>query len=79
MTTHPVSGKTILASHFDRAADLIGLQEHMRRILMRPFRSLEVEVPVRTMQLHNLVTRASPARILVVEDEHLIAREITLS
>jgi glutamate dehydrogenase (NAD(P)+) len=42
-----LSGKTILSSQFDRAAELIGLESHMRRILREPFRDLQVEVPVR--------------------------------
>src|SRR5256884_9477067 len=42
-----MSGKAIVASQFDRAADLIGLEGYMRRILMSPFREVQVEVPVR--------------------------------
>src|SRR5438477_1688072 len=42
-----MSGKAIVASQFDRAADLIGLEDYMRRILMSPFREVQVEVPVR--------------------------------
>lgn len=43
----PMSGKAIVASQFDRAADLIGLEDYMRRILLSPFREVQVEVPVR--------------------------------
>src|SRR5436189_1829548 len=42
-----MSGKAIVASQFDRAADLIGLEGYRRRILMSPFREVQVEVPVR--------------------------------
>jgi glutamate dehydrogenase (NAD(P)+) len=35
------------ASQFERAANLINLDEYMRRILTRPFREVQVEVPVR--------------------------------
>src|SRR5216117_3791743 len=42
-----MSGKAIVASQFDRAADLISLEDYMRRILMSPFREVQVEVPVR--------------------------------
>jgi len=42
-----MSGKAIVASQFDRAADLISLEGYMRRILMSPFREVQVEVPVR--------------------------------
>src|SRR5437879_12772398 len=41
-----MSGKAIVASQFDRAADLINLEGYMRRILMSPFREVQVEVPV---------------------------------
>lgn len=43
----PMSGKAIAQSHFARAADLIGLDDYMRRILLQPFREVTVEVPVR--------------------------------
>ena len=43
----PMSGKAIVSSQFDRAADLINLESYMRRILMSPFREVQVEVPVR--------------------------------
>jgi len=42
-----LSGKTIAASQFDRAANLINLEDYMRRILLSPFREVQVEVPVR--------------------------------
>ena len=42
-----MSGKAIVASQFDRAADLISLEDYMRRILISPFREVQVEVPVR--------------------------------
>jgi glutamate dehydrogenase (NAD(P)+) len=42
-----MSGKSIVASQFDRAADLINLDAYMRKILITPFREVQVEVPVR--------------------------------
>jgi len=42
-----MSGKAIVVSQFDRAANLINLEDYMRRILMSPFREVQVEVPVR--------------------------------
>jgi glutamate dehydrogenase (NAD(P)+) len=42
-----MSGKSIVASQFDRAANLIELEDYMRRILLSPFREVQVEVPVR--------------------------------
>ena len=42
-----MSGKSIVASQFDRAANLISLETYMRRILLSPFREVQVEVPVR--------------------------------
>lgn len=42
-----MSGKAIVESQFDRAADLISLESYMRRILLAPFREIQVEVPVR--------------------------------
>jgi glutamate dehydrogenase (NAD(P)+) len=42
-----MSGKSIAASQFDRAANLINLEDYMRRILLTPFREVQVEVPVR--------------------------------
>jgi glutamate dehydrogenase (NAD(P)+) len=42
-----MSGRAIVESQFDRAANLIGLEDYMRRILMSPFREVQVEVPVR--------------------------------
>src|SRR5213594_756494 len=43
----PMSGKAIVQNQFDRAADLINLEAYMRKILMSPFREVQVEVPVR--------------------------------
>src|SRR5260370_11286591 len=43
----PMSGRAIVQSQFDRAADLINLEAYMRKILMSPFREVQVEVPVR--------------------------------
>lgn len=37
----------IVKSQFDIAADLVGLEPYMRRLLRSPFRSVAVEVPVR--------------------------------
>ncbi|HMA39680.1 MAG TPA: Glu/Leu/Phe/Val dehydrogenase dimerization domain-containing protein [Gemmatimonadales bacterium] len=42
-----MSGKAIAQNQFDRAADLIGLESYMRRILAAPFREIQVEIPVR--------------------------------
>jgi glutamate dehydrogenase (NAD(P)+) len=42
-----MSGKAIVATHFERAANLINLEGYMRRILLAPFREVTVEVPVR--------------------------------
>lgn len=42
-----MSGKAIVATHFDRAANLISLESYMRRLLLSPFREVTVEVPVR--------------------------------
>jgi glutamate dehydrogenase (NAD(P)+) len=42
-----MSGKAIAESQFDRAANLINLEAYMRRILISPFREVQVEVPVR--------------------------------
>jgi glutamate dehydrogenase (NAD(P)+) len=42
-----LSAKVIAQSQFDLAADLIGLEDYMRRILTTPFREVQVEVPVR--------------------------------
>ena len=42
-----MSGKAIVLNQFDRAANLISLEDYMRRILMSPFREVQVEVPVR--------------------------------
>src|SRR6059036_1818680 len=42
-----MSGKSIVDSQFERAANLIDLDVYMRHILMRPFREVQVEVPVR--------------------------------
>ena len=43
----PMSGKAIAHSQFDRAANLINLESYLRRILLAPFREVQVEVPVR--------------------------------
>ncbi|MGE5759515.1 MAG: Glu/Leu/Phe/Val family dehydrogenase [Gemmatimonadota bacterium] len=42
-----MSGRAIAQNLFDRAADLIGLESYMRRILTAPFREVQVEIPVR--------------------------------
>ena len=42
-----MSGKAIVATHFEKAANLINLEVYMRRILLAPFREVTVEVPVR--------------------------------
>ena len=42
-----MSGRAIVQSQFDRAADLINLEAYMRKILCSPFREVQVEVPVR--------------------------------
>lgn len=52
MTAHPPARQTMSAgaiskSQFDLAADLLGLEPYMRRLLVAPFRSVSVEVPVR--------------------------------
>jgi len=39
--------RAIVRSQFDFASDLIGLEDYMRQILVHPFRSVKVEVPVR--------------------------------
>src|SRR5260221_11724655 len=43
----PMSGRAIVQNQFDRAADLINLEGYMRKILMSPFREVQVEVTVR--------------------------------
>src|ERR1044072_5958224 len=43
----PMSGRAIVQKQFDPAADLINLEAYMRKILMSPFREVQVEVPVR--------------------------------
>ncbi len=43
----PMSGKAIVQSQFDRAANLISLEAYMRRLLLTPFREVQVELPVR--------------------------------
>src|SRR5881397_2729589 len=43
----PMSAGAIVQSQFDRAADLINLEAYMRKILMSPFREVQVEVAVR--------------------------------
>ncbi len=52
MTAHAPARQTMSAgaiskSQFDLAADLLGLEPYMRRLLVAPFRSVSVEVPVR--------------------------------
>jgi glutamate dehydrogenase (NAD(P)+) len=42
-----MSTRAIVRSQFDFASDLLGLEEYMRQLLVRPFRSVTVEVPVR--------------------------------
>src|SRR3989442_1633642 len=42
-----MSGKAIVASQFDRAADLISPEGYLPPIPMSPFREVEVEAPVR--------------------------------
>jgi glutamate dehydrogenase (NAD(P)+) len=42
-----MSGKAIVASHFEKAANIVNLEAYMRRILLAPFREVTVEVPVR--------------------------------
>ena len=46
-TITPMKGSAIVTSQFDAAADLLGLEPYMRRLLRMPFRSMSVEVPVR--------------------------------
>src|SRR5438046_6655727 len=43
----PMSGRAIVQNQFDRAADLINLDQYMRRIRLSPFREVQVAVPVR--------------------------------
>src|SRR5260221_10885232 len=43
----PMSGRAIGQNQCERAADLINLEGYMRKILMSPFREVQVEVPVR--------------------------------
>jgi len=42
-----MSGKNIVQSQFDRAANLVNLESYMRRILLTPFREMTVELPIR--------------------------------
>src|ERR1700746_2652902 len=42
-----MTGKSIVYSQFERAANLINLEQYMRHVLMHPFREVQVEVPVR--------------------------------
>ena len=42
-----MSAGAIAKSQFDVAADILGLEAYMRRILTMPFRSMTVEVPIR--------------------------------
>src|SRR5256886_2015187 len=46
-SSRTMSGKSIVASQFERAANLINLEQYMRHVLMHPFREVQVEVPVR--------------------------------
>jgi glutamate dehydrogenase (NAD(P)+) len=46
-TAPAMSGKSIVQSQFDRAANLVNLESYMRRILLTPFREMTVELPVR--------------------------------
>jgi glutamate dehydrogenase (NAD(P)+) len=39
--------RAIVKNQFETAADLLDLEDHLRRLLVMPFRSLTVEVPVR--------------------------------
>lgn len=41
-----MTSSAIVGNRFDKAADLIGLEEYMRRLLCSPFRTVSVEVPV---------------------------------
>src|SRR6266705_3348871 len=43
----PMSCRAMFQNQFDRAAVLINLEAYMRKILMSPFREVQVEVPVR--------------------------------
>jgi len=52
MSTDPVTRssmklRAIVKTQFETAADLLGLEDHLRRSLVMPFRSIAVEVPVR--------------------------------
>jgi len=47
LTRTTMTTRAIVRSQFDFASDLIGLEDYMRQILVRPFRSVKVEVPVR--------------------------------
>src|SRR5205823_13869978 len=46
-SSRTMSGKSIVASQFERAANLITLEQYMRHVLMHPFREVQVAVPVR--------------------------------
>ena len=52
-----LSTRIIVKSQFDLAAELVGLEEYMRRLLVGPFRSLAVEVPARMDDGHIEVFR----------------------
>lgn len=56
-TRSALSSRTITRSQFDLAADLIDLEPHLRRILVTPFRTVTVEVPVRMDDGHIEVFR----------------------
>lgn len=47
LTRTTMTTRAIVRSQFDFASDLLGLEEYMRQLLVRPFRSVTVEVPVR--------------------------------
>ena len=53
----PMSTGRIVKSQFDVAADLIGLEDYMRRMLITPFRSVSVGVPVRMDDGHIEILR----------------------
>ena len=55
---HTLSIGRIVINQFDRAADLIGLEDHLRKILSFPFRSVSVELPVRMDDGHVAVFNA---------------------
>src|SRR5207237_1995034 len=46
-SSRTMSGKSIVASQFERAANLINLEQYMRHVLLHPFREVQVGVPIR--------------------------------